>query len=67
VAIESRTGPEAKQIGSIYRIVCLKCGRETKHKVITSAEYSDYYEEPGFSINGWEEYQVIECLGCESI
>ncbi len=64
---ESRIGPEATQVGQTLRVVCIRCDRETIHKVITSAEYESHYSEPGFSVDSWDQYQIIECQGCESI
>jgi hypothetical protein len=37
------------------------------HRIIRSAEYVGDYVTGDFSITSWDEYQVVECLGCQTI
>ncbi len=46
-------------------IPCVSCANDTKHKVLLSADYRGSATEMEFD---WcETYQVLECLGCESL
>lgn len=67
MSLESRAGPAHKEEGKEYRVACIDCGRSTLHRVTRSAEYTTDYTERRFSITGWDEYQVIECLGCQTV
>lgn len=67
MARETRSGPKAVLVGRIYCVLCLTCNRQTNHKVINSAEYVSEYAVPSFSIDAYDNYQIIECQGCEAI
>lgn len=66
MATETRKGPLHADEGKEIRIACTECGRQTVHRVIRSAEYVSEYEEHQFSITSWDEYQIVECLGCQT-
>lgn len=47
---------------------CGKCKADTKHLVLTDIELKGREVTPDCFIYGWDEsYQIIQCLGCESI
>ena len=64
---ETRTGPKHATEGNVVQVVCYKCLRETAHLVVRSAEYVDDYVDGSFSVTGWNNYQVIQCRGCERV
>lgn len=65
--MESRIGPKHEEQGKEVRVQCRECGRETNHTVCASAEFESEYSERDFSITSWDEYQVIECKGCQTV
>lgn len=67
MATETRSGPKSEQEEKEFRVLCSSCDRPTVHRVIRSAEYQSEYEEPRFSVSSWDEYQIVECRGCESM
>lgn len=67
MAKHSRTGPNADKIGTSYRLLCLQCNRGTNHKVISSAEYTFEQAYGDDAIMEWNDYQILECQGCDSI
>ena len=67
MAKESRTGPESKAQGKDYRLTCGTCDRETVHAVVRSAEYVAKYEDRDFSVTSWDDFQIVECRGCQTV
>ena len=63
---ETTKGPASIEEGKHERISCGECGRATMHKIVKSAEYISEYEDGNFSMTSWDDYQVIECLGCQT-
>lgn len=63
----TRSGPKADEVGKRYRVLCATCDHETNHLVVQSAEYTSEYRESGFSVYSWDEYQIVECAGCETV
>jgi hypothetical protein len=66
MATESRSGPSNSEEGTELRLPCLQCEGRTFHRVVRSAEYVTEYEEYGFSLTSWDEFQIVECLGCRA-
>lgn len=53
--------------GTTLRARCQECDRENEHTIVASAEfYDDYRVDAQFSIQSWDEYQVVECNGCQT-
>ena len=67
MATETRFGPKHEREGKTVKAVCSKCSHETNHEIIRSAEFTSEYADRNFSITGWDQYQIIECKGCQSI
>ena len=65
--VESREGPRNVNANKEVRLQCAKCSGETRHTIIRSAEYVSNYEDSGFSITVWDEYQIVECNGCQAL
>jgi hypothetical protein len=66
--VESRIGPKHDDQGKEVRAKCRECGRENTHTIIASAEFvSEDRPSPDFSIQFWDEYQAIECKGCQTV
>lgn len=65
--MDSRTGPNRESQGKEVRAHCAECQRETTHTVTASAEYESQYSDRGFSMTSWDDYQVIECKGCQTL
>jgi hypothetical protein len=52
-------------VGKSYKVFCATCGRLTNHVVKTSLDDHGHNEDADIH---WEDhYQVIQCLGCETI
>src|SRR5688572_11351438 len=64
---ETRQGPTHDDEGKSIRVLCNECDRPTMHGIVRSAEYQTDFVDRQFSITGWDEYQVIECLGCQTL
>jgi hypothetical protein len=65
--MESRIGPKHEHQGKEVRAKCQDCDRETTHVICASAEFQSKHSERNFSINFWDEYQAIECKGCQMV
>lgn len=63
---ESRKGPLTETEGAELRLPCLQCEGNTFHRVVRAAEYISEYGDSQFSMTAWDEYQVVECLGCRT-
>ncbi|WP_075674679.1 DUF4145 domain-containing protein [Stenotrophomonas sp. TD3] len=46
---------------------CRECRRITKHEVVTEATLKGTYGPVGFGIDWVIEYQIVRCLGCETL
>jgi hypothetical protein len=59
---------ENKSKDSICKVLCTSCRHETNHKVLYSLLLHGKEEFEEYSWYEWEnEYQVIQCLGCDEI
>jgi len=57
-----------KRLNNIIDAPCGECKRSTKHKVLTGIDLTSRDEAEDTLIYGWDnEYQIIQCLGCETI
>jgi hypothetical protein len=58
-----------KSQNKYVQLRCLNCKRFTKHKILTSVLKTgeDEYEEEGFSISWWNNFEILECQGCSSV
>ena len=65
--MDSRIGPKHNYQGTEVRAECRECNRETTHTISASAEFESEYSERDFSISSWDDYQVIECKGCQTV
>lgn len=51
-----------------FKVPCIKCKGKTSHKVLQSLDYSAReWINKGFTIDWVDNYQIIQCQGCESI
>jgi hypothetical protein len=59
---------ENKTKDKMLSVLCTTCIGTTKHKIIASLdnEGCEYEEEAGWSVEWHDEYQIIQCQGCES-
>jgi hypothetical protein len=64
---ESRIGPKHELVDKEWKLPCASCHGETIHRAVVSAEYQSEYRDAEFSVNFWDEYQVVECQGCKSV
>ncbi|MEX1185809.1 MAG: DUF4145 domain-containing protein [Gemmatimonadaceae bacterium] len=64
---QTREGPKSDDQGKEVRLSCSACNRETTHTIVRSAEYVGNYEDGDFGVTGWDEYQVVECKGCQAM
>lgn len=62
----TREGPEHRSQGKELQVPCSSCNRETAHDIVSSCEYATTYSEEGFSVTGWDDYQLVECRGCRT-
>lgn len=69
---ERRTVTENNRKGNKSKELCLKCTVNTNHEVIADHTirweqdvFIDHYD--SFTVDGFEEYQMIKCLGCDSV
>lgn len=44
---------------------CPQCERSTKHTILSSVSHSGFVEGP--DIHFWDEYEIVQCDGCETI
>lgn len=44
---------------------CTRCEAHTKHTIEKEKEWSDYYDGPGIHV--WETYQIVMCMGCDTL
>lgn len=65
--IRSRIGPTSNDEGKELRVPCPTCHRETTHSIVRSAEYESSESEGDFSIDWWDEFQLVECKGCQTL
>lgn len=51
-----------------FKVPCVKCNGKTKHKVLQSVDYylTEWYSKEN-SIDSVDNYQIIQCEGCETI
>src|SRR5690554_4017185 len=57
-----------KSLNSIIDAPCSECKRSTKHKVLAGIDLIGRDETEDTFIYGWDnEYQIIQCQGCETI
>lgn len=69
---ERTTIKENTTKGHKNRELCLKCESNTNHEVVASHtinwEQDVFIDYPNsFTIDGFEDYQMIKCLGCDSV
>ena len=64
---ETREEPTHALQGTEVRSPCLACGQDTMHVVSASTEVRSEYVDGSFSVEGSDEYMVVECRGCQSI
>jgi len=51
-----------------FKVPCIECNRKTKHKVLQSVDYSGCeWVAREFTIDWTDNYQIIQCQGCETI
>lgn len=60
---------ENKTKNEIVTILCIKCNRLTKHRITASLDKSGSEEnrQEDWSIEWIDNYQIIECQGCENV
>lgn len=60
---------ENKTKGKTLNVLCIECNRPTKHRVAASLDRdgTEYNKREGWSIEWIDNYQVIQCLGCETV
>ena len=59
---------KGKTLDNIIDAPCGECNKSTKHKVLASIDLSGREETEETLIYGWDnEYQIIQCQGCETI
>ena len=47
---------------------CNSCNRFTRHTILYKQEFrSDEEVEPGYLITSWDKYELLQCLGCETV
>jgi len=57
-----------KHLNEIIDAPCGSCKRSTKHKILTDIELAGREETEDTFLYGWDnEYQIIQCQGCETI
>lgn len=56
-----------KHIGERIDCACRECHRTTKHEVIADAVLNGSDGDDEFSIGWITEYQIVRCLGCETM
>ncbi len=63
------TYTENKTKDEVVYIPCTKCNRSTKHRVAVSLDENEteYDQREGWSVEWINNYQVIQCLGCETV
>ncbi len=52
--------------GDEFRLLCPHCAIKTVHKVLVSAEIEWRYSNPDDWYISWDNYQIVQCQGCES-
>lgn len=59
---------ENKTKDEMLSVLCANCNGTTKHKIIASLDKDgcEYDERAGWSVDWNDEYQIIQCQGCES-
>ena len=65
--LESRIGPKHDDQAKEARAPCSECGHPTVHTIVTSAEYVSEDGDHRFSVQWWDDYQVLECKGCQNL
>lgn len=50
-----------------YEISCTKCSRKTAHKVVSSYDLREEYDDGQNSMTWAIDHQIIQCLGCKAI
>jgi hypothetical protein len=63
------TFTENKSKDKLLDVLCIKCSHLTKHRVVASLDEngSECDESEGWSADWINNYQVIQCQGCESV
>jgi hypothetical protein len=56
-------------VGKQEKVLCLDCAKRTNHRVEASFEHdgSDVDEDNGWSFDWSSEYQIVRCMGCDSV
>ena len=54
-----------KTVGETHRLICPSCKRYTNHKVLRSITHD--WATAGNDICGYDDYTIVQCLGCEGI
>ena len=58
---------ENRTKGNIFKILCAKCAGPTKHSVMASVDSSGDEEiEQDISISWADNYQIVQCQGCDT-
>lgn len=60
---------ENKTKDQVVEVLCLECNRPTKHRVAASLDEDGtaYDQQEGWSVEWVDNYQVIQCQGCETV
>lgn len=66
MATETRSVPKHELEGSEMKIQCGDCERSTVHVVLRSIEYETEYTDRMHQMTSWDDFQIIECRGCQS-
>ena len=53
--------------GEIRSCDCVTCGAPTRHKVVAARNVQVDESEGDFSIYLWDDYEIVECQGCQTI
>jgi len=63
---------KSDEVGKKFKIICGNCKNETNHTILSAitvdGRIEDVYDEDNVHVINWnEEYQVIQCNGCDKI
>ncbi|MCF6343121.1 MAG: DUF4145 domain-containing protein [Devosiaceae bacterium] len=57
-----------KTNGNKHKLPCIgDCNANTNHEVINSVQNSGYVEDEEYDLNWCQEFEIVQCLGCEQI
>lgn len=50
-------------------VYCAQCEAKTNHLVLSEVNYEEHFDDfpQGYEVIIWEDYQVIQCQGCQSL